>query len=104
MELVRHPFFSVEKKEVEFIFERKKLTGYAHQTIAGALLMNGIYHLGNSKAGHPRGVFQYEPRSETCYVLINKKDRVLATNKMVEDGMVVDLFDPKPDIGSMNHE
>lgn len=104
MELVNHPFFTVEKKEIEFIFENKGLKGYAHQTIAGALLMNGIYQTHTSKACHPRGVYCYEPRSETCYVLVNKNERVLATDQLIEDGMIVEYFDAKPSIGSLKHE
>lgn len=99
LDLVKHPFFSVERKEVEFVFDSKKLKGYAHQTIAGALLMNGIYHLADSKAGNPRGVYCYEPRSETCYVLVNKRDRVIASKVLIADGMVVERCEAKPKIG-----
>ncbi|GKU83576.1 hypothetical protein NCCP28_29720 [Niallia sp. NCCP-28] len=99
MDLVKHPFFSIEKKEVEFVFDNKKLTGYAHQTIAGALLMNGIYHLADSKGGNPRGVYSYEPRSETCYVLVNKKERVLASKTLIANGMMIERCAAKPKIG-----
>ena len=50
-----------------FTFGGRELTGHAGDTLASALLANGIHQISTSiKLGRPRGITAAEPRREYC--------------------------------------
>ena len=91
MHIKQHPYFGeIKRDSVSFRFEGKLMKGKVGQSIAAALMANGIYKLGTSrKLNQPRGVFCNNGRCFRCYVTVNDVPHVLACSTKIEEGMEI---------------
>ncbi|MEE2980861.1 MAG: 2Fe-2S iron-sulfur cluster-binding protein, partial [Pseudomonadota bacterium] len=75
---------------VEFSFDGKRYTGFAGDTIASALLANGVSMLSRSFKYHrPRGVLTAAGQDANTLVQIGDETNVLADRRAIEPGMAV---------------
>lgn len=79
-----------KREKIKFYFNDMEIYGYKGQTIAGALLDNGIYKLGISKKNHdPRGAYCMNGRCYSCMVNNSKHENILACKTLIEENMAV---------------
>lgn len=91
--VLRKPF----KEQVTFYFNGEPLTAWKGQTVAAALIANGIKEFGKSrKLQQSRGLFCANGRCCSCFVTIDQLDHVLSCMTLVAEGMSVypNLTDP----------
>jgi sarcosine oxidase, subunit alpha len=71
--IARHPILSVDySKKVSFFWEGSLLFGYTHDTIASALIANGIHIFGHHhKDQSPQGIFCANGQCAQCTVLVD---------------------------------
>ncbi|ASK62417.1 sarcosine oxidase subunit alpha [Virgibacillus phasianinus] len=95
-----HPIFGKSiKKEVPFYFNGELLKAREGQTVAAALMANGIKKLGVSrKLQQSRGLFCANGRCCSCFVSVNELDHVLSCMTLVEKGMKVDSNNGDPNV------
>jgi sarcosine oxidase subunit alpha len=75
---------------VEFSFDGKRYSGFAGDTIASALLANGVSILSRSFKYHrPRGVLTAAGQDSNTLVQIGDETNVLADRRAIEPGMAV---------------
>ncbi|GGB45728.1 (2Fe-2S)-binding protein [Virgibacillus dakarensis] len=85
--------------EISFYFNGKLLKAKQGQTIAAALMANGIKKLGVSrKLQQPRGLFCANGRCCSCFVSVNELDHVLSCMTLVEEGANIYSNDGDPDV------
>ena len=78
------------ERAVEFSFDGKRYAGYAGDTIASALLANGVSVLSRSFKYHrPRGVLTAAGQDANTLVQIGDESGVLADRRRIEPGMAV---------------
>jgi len=84
--------------KVTFTFDGKEYVGYESDTIASALLANGIrtlrYH---EESGTPRGIYCNIGHCYECRVSVNDVSNVRACLTPIEDGMVIESGKQQPD-------
>ncbi|HLS08346.1 (2Fe-2S)-binding protein [Lentibacillus sp.] len=99
MHIIDHPILEKDdRKVIQFYFNDEPLNAKAGQTIAAALMANGIKKLGVSrKLQQSRGLFCASGRCYSCFVTVDGLDHVLSCSTLVEDGMKVysNLSDPE---------
>jgi sarcosine oxidase subunit alpha len=75
---------------VEFSFDGKRYSGFAGDTIASALLANGVSVISRSFKYHrPRGVLTAAGQDSNTLVQIGDETNVLADRRAIEPGMAV---------------
>ena len=79
-------------KHISFKFNGKKYFGYEGDTLASALLANGVHLVGRSFKYHrPRGIFSSGVEESGALVTVGSKDRrdpnVRATTQELYDGL-----------------
>ncbi len=89
-----HPVLSVERGQpLNFSFDGELYTGYQNETIAAALIANGIeifqYH---HKDHAPQGIFCANGQCSQCMVLVNGFPRK-ACMEMLQEGMHIQPLD-----------
>ncbi|MFD1067514.1 (2Fe-2S)-binding protein [Oceanobacillus locisalsi] len=91
MQIIEHPILGEKSnEEVTFYFNNQPLKAKKGQTVAAALMANGIRKLGVSrKLFKARGVFCGNGRCMNCFVTIDGLDHVLSCTTLVEEGMKV---------------
>lgn len=98
MHISNHPVLDHHFKEkVTFYFDDQRLTAWKGQTVAAALIANGVKELGKSrKLQQSRGLFCANGRCCSCFVTIDHLDHVLSCMTLVEEGMKVysNMSDP----------
>ncbi|MER9017074.1 sarcosine oxidase subunit alpha family protein [Mesorhizobium sp. M0898] len=96
---------------VDFTFDGRKLIGYRGDTLASALLANGVTLVGRSFKYHrPRGIFSAGPEEPNALVTLGSAGRrepnLPATTLELADGMVVESQNRWPslafDVQSVN--
>ncbi len=89
--ITEHPILNFnDKKKIKFYFEGKELTAYEGDTIASALIANGIDIFGYTpKKGRSRGLFCCIGKCSSCLVIVNGVPNMRACITPVEEGMVV---------------
>lgn len=93
LRITDHPILEnpEKKKAVTFIFNDKQYTGYEYETIAAALLANGIRTLRHhEESGSPRGVYCNIGHCFECRVKVNGKQGVRACLTPIKENMVVE--------------
>ncbi|AGE23847.1 MULTISPECIES: (2Fe-2S)-binding protein [Geobacillus] len=99
MHIKNHPILgSCLQEPVTFYFNDQPYTAYKQQTVAAALIANGIRMFGLSrKLVQPRGMFCARGRCCSCYMTVNGEDHVRTCMIKVEEGMRVypNLEDPE---------
>jgi sarcosine oxidase subunit alpha len=101
VDITYHPVFgemeSEEKVTIEF--EGRILSARKGQTVASALMANGIYKLGISrKLLQGRGMFCANGRCCSCFMTINRREHVRACMTLVEEGMKLQAKAGDPDV------
>jgi sarcosine oxidase, subunit alpha len=107
MDIVNHPVLGglPEGRTVTIDFEGKKLSAREGQTIASALMANGVYTLGHSrKLSQPRGVYCGNGRCQSCLMTIDGVEHVRSCSTLVRDGMTVKQSTGDPDVRRDPHE
>jgi len=99
--ITEHPILpKVDQKVIQFYFNDQILHARAGQTIAGALMANGIKKFGISRKLHQaRGLFCAKGRCYSCFVTVDGLDHVLSCMTLVEEGMNVRSKLSDPDVG-----
>lgn len=91
--IINHPVLGNldKKKEITFTFDGKKYKGLEGDTIASALLANGIRKLRvHEETGTPRSIYCNIGHCFECRVTLDGVDGVRACMTEVKDGMKVD--------------
>ena len=87
----RHPILEFESGEkIEFYFEGRPLVARSTDTIASALIANGIDIFGWTERGRPRGFFCAIGKCSSCLVVVNGVPNVRACITPIEQGMRVE--------------
>ncbi|WP_010531920.1 (2Fe-2S)-binding protein [Lentibacillus jeotgali] len=98
MHITHHPVLKKdERKEIKFFFNDEPLKAKVGQSIAAALMANGIKKFGVSRKLHQsRGLFCASGRCYSCFLTVDGLDHVLSCSTLVEEGMEVysNLSDP----------
>lgn len=92
MRVTKHPVLELRqnRKEITFVFDDQKYKAYEEDTIASALLANGIRTLRkHEESGAPRGVYCNIGHCFECRVTAGREEGVRACLTPVQDGMVV---------------
>lgn len=90
--IIEHPVLGTlpERKKIHFQFNGETYEGYTEDTIASALLANGIRTLRNhEESGNPRGIYCNIGHCFECRVTVNNKTNMRACLTPIEDGMVI---------------
>lgn len=95
-----HPVLEFKRgKNVSFSFEGKPVEAFERDTIAAALVANGIKILGWSQKLHrPRGFFCAIGKCSSCLMRVDGVPNVRTCTTPVKDGMVVERQEGKPKI------
>lgn len=91
--IVDHPVLDhlKEKEQITFTFDGKAYKGFAGDTIASALLANGIRTLRvQEESGTPRGIYCNIGHCFECRVTVNEIPGVRACLQPIEANMVVE--------------
>lgn len=90
--ILQHPVLGKldGKQSLSFSFNDKPYTALEGETIAAALLANGIRTLRvHEEKGTPRGIYCNIGHCFECRVTVNKKPSIRACMTLVEEGMEV---------------
>lgn len=89
----QHPILDIsevkQEELVSFYFEGKKLQARRGDTIASALIANGIDIFGYTEHGKPRGFFCAIGKCSSCLVEVDGVSNVRACITLVNEGMQV---------------
>ncbi len=86
-----------EQKEVSFTFNGQTLTGRENESIAAALLANGIRTLRHHEdSGSPRGIYCNIGHCFECRVTVNSKQGVRSCLTPLQEGMTIQSGGPLP--------
>ncbi|WP_404332210.1 (2Fe-2S)-binding protein [Mesobacillus maritimus] len=99
MHIENHPVFGKQMHEpVTIYFNGNEYKAYKNQTVASALIANGVKKFGVSrKLVQSRGLFCSRGRCCSCYMTVNGEHHVRTCMKKVEEGMDIypNLEDPE---------
>ncbi|GLB60118.1 (2Fe-2S)-binding protein [Cytobacillus sp. NCCP-133] len=99
MHIEKHPVLGNQLQEsVTFYFNNQPYKAYKQQTVAAALMANGVKKFGLSrKLVQSRGLFCSRGRCYSCYMTVNGEDHVRTCMTKIEEGMNVfpNLEDPE---------
>jgi len=100
-----HPILKISNSEtIEFYWNNKKLSAKQGETIASALIANGIDIFGHHpKDGSPLGVFCANGQCSQCMVLLDGKPIKSCMTK-IKTGMSIFPADCLPDIAKIDHQ
>lgn len=91
--LLEHPILGKleEKPEISFVFDGETYKGYEGDTIASALLANGIRNLRlHEETGAPRGIYCNIGHCYECRVTVDDASGVRACLTEVKDNMTIE--------------
>lgn len=98
MHIEDHPVLGKQlQAPVKFHFNGQQYKAYKQQTVAAALIANGIKKFGLSrKLVQSRGLFCSRGRCCSCYMTVNGEDHVRTCMTRIDEGMIVspNLEDP----------
>lgn len=97
--ILNHPILGelAERKMITFTFDGETYEGYEGETIASALLANGIRKLRvHEESGTPRGIYCNIGHCFECRVSVNGAHGVRACMTELQDGMVVESGKVQP--------
>jgi|SRR5690625_159429 len=105
--IVDHPVLDKLQigEKITFTYDGKELFGYENDTIASALLANGIRTLRYHEAsGTPRGIYCNIGHCFECRVTVNGVSNVRACLTPIQPNMVVESGDVQPSPLDPNQE
>ncbi|SRR5690606_2609194 len=91
--IVNHPVLGdlENKKKITFTYDQKTLQGYEGDTIASALLANGIRLLRvHEESGKPRGIYCNIGHCYECRMTVNDTSGVRACLTELKEGMIIE--------------
>lgn len=97
--IVDHPILGKleEKEKITFTFDGKTYEGLKGDTIASALLANGIRTLRvHEKSGRPRGIYCNIGHCFECRVTVNGEEGIRACMTPIEQSMEVESSKKQP--------
>ena len=97
--IVHHPVLGKleEKKKVQFQFDGKVYEGYENDTIASALLANGVRTLRkHEESGNPRGIYCNIGHCYECRVTVDGNSNSRACLTPIKENMVVESGQVEP--------
>ncbi|WP_066304463.1 (2Fe-2S)-binding protein [Bacillus sp. FJAT-29814] len=102
MHIKQHPILGEQlQKQLTIYFNDEPYTAYEQQSVAAALLANGIKKLGVSRnLVQPRGMFCSRGRCCSCYMTVNGEDHVRTCMIKVVDGMKIFSNNGDPQVRS----
>ncbi|UFT98826.1 (2Fe-2S)-binding protein [Radiobacillus kanasensis] len=92
LRITKHPVLDIDREqiEIEFQFNNKTYMAYQGDTIASALLANGIRNLRvHEETGAPRGIYCNIGHCFECRVTVDGQEGYRACLTLVTNGMVV---------------
>lgn len=100
MRIQHHPILGeLDRRDLHITFNGKSYKAKEGETVAAALMANGIRQLGKSrKMNKSKGVFCANGRCCSCYVTINGEEHMLACQTEVADGMEILPAIQDPDV------
>lgn len=100
MRIREHPILEFKRgKKAKFYFNGKELYGYENESIAAALVANGIYKFSTSlKYDRPRGFFCGIGKCASCRMRVNGIPNVRTCLEKVREGMNVEMQDKVADL------
>lgn len=106
MQIIEHPILREKfTEEVNFHFNNISLKAKKGQTVAAALMANGIRKFGVSrKLFQSRGLYCANGRCMSCFVTINGLDHVVSCQTLIEEGMRIFSNNSDPDIRGESDE
>ncbi|WP_121639144.1 (2Fe-2S)-binding protein [Virgibacillus sp. Bac330] len=104
MQLEKHPITGRKAgKEIQFLFNGELLKAKEGQTVAAALMANGIKEFGKSrKLLQSRGLYCATGRCTNCFVTINGLEHSISCTTVLEDGMKVESNNADPTRRELN--
>ena len=101
--ITKHPILSIpDSKSVQFCWQGQVLIGRTHDTVASALIANGIHIFGHHhKDQSPQGIFCANGQCAQCTVLINGKPQKACMTEL-KAGMQIEPLDQLPRLGEMD--
>lgn len=89
-------------QQVTFYWQGEKFNAYAHETIASALIANGIHVFGHHHKDHaPQGIFCANGQCAQCTVLVNGIPEK-SCMELVRDGIRVEPLDGIPSLSPLH--
>jgi len=91
--ILDHPVLGkiAEQTPITFTFDNKTFVGVQGDTIASALMANGVRKLRvQESADTPRGIYCNIGHCFECRVIVNKKSGIRACMTLIEEDMVVE--------------
>ena len=87
----RHPILKFDRGEkVSFTFDGEQMEGYTNETIAAALIANGVDVFRHSlREGRPRGFFCAIGRCSSCLMTVDGVPNVRVCVTYLKEGMDV---------------
>lgn len=91
MRVKNHPVLSFsDKKQISFMFDGKEMVGYEGDTIASALVDNGVKVFGYSiKRKRPRGFYCAIGNCASCNMEVDNKVNVRTCITLLKENMEV---------------
>lgn len=92
MRIDEHPILTFEKKQkIHFNFNGKDFVGYVGDTVASALVDNGVMQFSKSVVhNRPRGFYCAIGNCGACNMTVNGVENVKTCLTLLEEGMVVE--------------
>lgn len=88
--IMAHPILDVEKpKVVRFFFEGRELEAFEGETIAAALVANGVDVFGQTEHSRPRGFYCAIGKCSSCLMIVDGVSNVRSCITLVKEGMQV---------------
>ena len=104
----RHPILEdlENREEISFTFDGDLYKGYQGDTIASALLAQGVRQLRvHEKSGRPKGIYCNIGHCFECRVTVDGKTGIRACMTEISEGMVVESGKVMPDpLNSLERE
>jgi len=92
-------------KAISFEFDGKTYEGYENDTIASALLANGVRTIRrHEETGNPRGIYCNIGHCYECRCTVNDVSNVRACLTPIEENMVIQSGQVQPDPLNPNNE
>ncbi|MFL0365646.1 (2Fe-2S)-binding protein [Pseudobacillus sp. 179-B 2D1 NHS] len=99
--IIDHPILGKlgDQKKIPFTFDGNEYEAYEHETVAAALLANGMRTLRvHEESGTARGFYCNIGHCMECRVTVNDQANVRACLTMVKENMVVESGKQHPNI------
>jgi sarcosine oxidase subunit alpha len=99
--IINHPILGSlnSSQRINFQFNGQQYEAYEHETIAAALLANGIRTLRvHEDSGTPRGIYCNIGHCSECRVTVNNQTNLRACLTVVENDIVVESGKQHPNI------